>query len=333
VTRWRAGAKSKLLAVKLLAVSQITSSSQPSKRKQLFGPFGFFVGQSLRSDAPHFYRIIQELGTGKSANAYLALRTSSQNAGTFCVLKLLLDPLDEIRKRRFIRERDIIMALNHDSVVRYVDRGTFHNRRSKGRGLEHPFYVCDFYSKTLSASMIDRRLKITQKLSYAIQLSSAVAYLESCGLVHCDIKPDNIYVDGLKCVLADFGLCLKAGESSKFVDLPSLHCYRTPHIVKAMQTGAPVHQKSDVFQLGLVLCELFTGRNPCIEAENGATEVRLDEIPDVYGVLGSKIKQLVEKMLVPGDEDRPAASQLIDNWQTILFDAYPRMLALDKNVF
>jgi serine/threonine protein kinase len=84
--------------------------------------------------------------------------------------------------------------------------------------------------------------------------------LASRSIVHCDVKPDNIYVDGLKCVLADFGLSISIDSESKTLELPSLHRYRSPDIVEFIRNGTPLSSKSDVFQLGLVLAELFTGK-------------------------------------------------------------------------
>ena len=221
-------------------------------------------------------------------------------------------------------------GLSHDSVMRYLDAGTFASVRAAAT---HPFYVCDFYSRTLTSIIHDTRITLTNKVTYAIQLCSALSYLDSKGLVHCDIKPDNIYVDGIRCVLADFGLCRNAGDGASSSELPSLHKYRTPDIVSAIQNKVPLTTKSDVFQLGLVLAELFTGENPCEGCPSGNDDVVLREVKPVYGILGNSVHTLISRMLTIDASQRPDAGALIDQWQGLLFNAYGRMLTFERNVF
>jgi len=93
--------------------------------------------------------------------------------------------------------------------------------------------------------------------------------------------------------------------------------YRTPDLVSYARQEADLTAKSDVFQLGLVICELFTCRNPCKRSRNLLDNVDLESILDVPGVHGPRIKLLIEEMLIPEFNRRPNAGDLIDPWEGV----------------
>lgn len=292
----------------------------PSNKKMFLN-----LSQSIKSNTSNYYRTIQILGIGKSATAFLSLKTTSSDRGTFKVVKALQHPDDEVKLARFQREIDVLKDLEHTSIIGLHDTGIFKN---------HPFYVCDFYSSTLDFVIRSDQAKLAQKLSYAMQMCSAVAHLKSRGVVHCDIKPDNIYINGWKCALADFGLSLRVGDGLDSTILPSLHKYRSPDIVKAINDNKQVlTSKSDVFQLGLVLAELFSGKNPCQPATTGNLDVVLDPIPKIYGKFGTNISEILTDMLRLDASLRPDAESLIDKWQNILFKTYEYLIKFEKNVY
>lgn len=286
------------------------------------------TGQSILSSNGDYYKVIQLLGEGKSATAYLALRTGVKDKGTFHVVKLMQHPEATAKLKSFNREKAVINKFDHSSIIRVTDNGEF-----EANGSKYPFYICDFYSNTLSALLKQSSLKLTRKISYAIQLCSALSHLDSCSIVHCDVKPDNIYVEGLKCVLADFGLSLDVGARIENSALPSLHRYRSPDIVESIRNGTALTTKSDVFQAGLVLAELFTGNNPCVLAKSGSEKVHINYLPKVHGRYGNNIAEILNSMLQEDPAKRPPAEELIEKWKVVLFKAYEYMLKVERNVY
>lgn len=291
-------------------------------------PLRWSTGQSILSTQGEYYKIVQLLGEGKSATAYLSLRTGVKEKGTFHVVKLMQHPEDPAKLENFSREKELIKKLDHCSVIPITDDGEYECAEKN-----YPFYICDFYSSTLASHIKQSSLKLARKISYAIQLCSALSYLASRSIVHCDIKPDNIYVDGLKCVLADFGLAKSINDHSERLDAPSLHRYRSPDIVDFINNKTPLSSKSDVFQLGLVLTELFTGKNPCSLAESGSDEVKIEDVPKVHGRFGKNIDAILISMLTIDPNNRPSPDALIEKWQTVLFKAYKYMLKVEKDVY
>lgn len=284
--------------------------------------------QSIESTNKNYYRVVQLLGEGKSASAYLALKTGSNDRGTFHVVKLMQHPSDQSKLASFNSEKNLITRFNHESIIRIHDEGFFNANNES-----YPYYICDFYSNTLESLIKNSSLRLTRKLSYAIQLCSALEHLSNHSIVHCDVKPGNIYGDGLKCVLADFGLSLDTNTPISKGSLPSLHRYRSPDIVDAQRNGTALTPKSDVFQLGLVLTELFTGQNPCVQAKDGSEKVHINYLPDVYGRHGREIKSILSEMLIEDPVQRPTAGALIDKWQGILFKAYIYLVKIEKNIY
>lgn len=289
-------------------------------------PLALDFQQSVKSRQSNFYKIIQSIGSGKNASTHLALQTSKDNNGTVRVLKILNDPADATGLRKFNSEIATLAQLDHNSIMKISDTGVFETSRHK-----FPFYVCDYYNETLASVISKRRASLFEKAGYAIQLCSALAYLASRNLIHYDIKPDNIFVDGIKCILGDFGL---AAEKSSQCDysLPSLHKYRSPDIVKAMRGDCNVSAKSDVFLLGLTLAELFTGKNICKESEVGNSEVELCADIRISGKHGLNISNIIMQMLDFNPDARPSAKECINKWEYVLFEVGGDLLQFDGRI-
>ena len=286
------------------------------------------IGKTIASDSENYYRIIQLLGEGKNATAYLALKTGKSERGTFHVVKVMLHPKDKNKLAAFEKEKDVLTKLNHSSIINIHDQGKYLANRTT-----YPFYMCNYYATTLEQLIRSSTLKLNHKLSYAIQLSSALEYLASNSILHCDVKPGNIYVSGSACVLADFGLSQEVDTEFNVENLPSLHRYRSPDIVNSISQQTPICPKSDVFLLGLTLTELFTGQNPCKQATIGTDNVEISELPNPYGIFGTEIGKILGDMLITDSRHRPTAGELIDRWQGVLFKAFEYILKVEKNVY
>ena len=151
---------------------------------------------------------------------------------------------------------------------------------------------------------------MVEKLSYMMQLLSALEYLAGLPtpVIHRDIKPQNVFVKGGACVLGDFGLMkrLAAIDDESREDIfkrsvgPGMpFSYRTPDQVAYARNEAELTVASDVFQLGLVAAELFTGRNPEKRAahDDFLSDVELEPLRFVPGSSGGIIAGLIRRML------------------------------------
>ena len=284
---------------------------------------GIGVDNNIRSRSSTNYRVLQALGAGGNSTVYLVLATDKDYKGVLFALKVFTRVSNSERKEKFLQETEFLRNdCRHPAIMRIYDEGEYVPDKDETKA--YPFVVAEYLPRTL-ADASTSPLSNAELLSCSLQLLSALAYLESRNppVIHRDIKPKNIFVKGRSYVLGDFGLmkfATDATERDREYYVESTHgmpfYYRTPDLVEYAKLGpkAPLTTKSDVFQLGLVLAELFTGKNPERKASSRTDPVLLDEIGQVPGARGSDIRELINHMLEADADKRPKAADLMDGW-------------------
>lgn len=304
----------------------------------------FDIGRSVKASSGTWYKNHQILGVGGNAVTYLVVATAGPHKGVPFALKIFRRLSRRERREAFLAEVEFLEGCNHPAVMRTFDRGTLKFTFAGEEG-EYPFVVAEYLPVTLYNLMRAGSASIVEKASYAIQLLSALSYLEGLdpAVVHRDIKPQNIFVKGHSCVLGDFGL-MKLVDQPDDEDREILKesvgpgmpfFYRTPDLVKYARQEGSISTKSDVFQLGLVLTELFTGRNPARRpAENDMlSPVELEDIRGIPGDLSGGIYALLRKMLIVDETERPSTSELMDGWMGLFNEASERTAAINGKIF
>lgn len=163
---------------------------------------------------------------------------------------------------RFQREAKTLAQLDHPNIIKVLDFG-MHGQF---------FYISFEYfeSRNLRDIIKAGNLSETQKKVVLVQLFRGLAYAHDHHVVHRDIKPENILLDGNNVLkIADFGLALIHGEAAltqqtSIVGTPS---YMSPEQIR----GEKLTVQSDLFSAGVVAYELFTGVNPFLGHDVGAT--------------------------------------------------------------
>ncbi|HVU86790.1 MAG TPA: protein kinase [Pirellulales bacterium] len=270
---------------------------------------------ALESATGHLYRNIQHIGGGGTAETHVVLATNGPNRGLLFTAKIFSRLSKPEWRNSFLNEHAFLSKCDHPAILRVYDQGIHLG--------EAPFIVTECLSDTLAKSR--RALRRIEQLSLATQLLSALAYLDNHEprVVHRDIKPTNIFFKGESWVLGDFGLLKQlplADDRDRELLKESLgpgmpQNYRTPDLVEYLRGGAPPTPKSDVFQLGLVLAEVFTGKNPHKPATTFESEVGLDPLAPITEAHGAPIAELLNRMLSIRPEDRPSAADVLPQWQ------------------
>jgi len=296
---------------------------------------GLDVGQSIKSKDGNWYKCIQHLGTGGNAVTFLVLSTSGLNNGSLFALKIFQRVSDQDRLKKFYAEIDFLEQCDHPSIMRVYDSGEF-----LANTLSHPFVVMEYLPNQLHAVMRRDELDITAKVSLATQLISALAYLDQLNpkIIHRDIKPQNIFIKGKTCVLGDFGLMKVCSDQSidaetdrndmkSYMGFPFY--YRTPDLISYTKGEIDLTTSSDIFQLGLVLSELFTRRNPCIAPKNKLDPVTIERVGSIPGELGGLIFSALKGMLEMDYRRRDSVGSLLDKWNGVFEVAVQKAHALN----
>ena len=213
------------------------------------------------------YRILEKLGAGGMGEVYLA---EDMKLGRKVALKILGEEYTTNRDRlnRFEQEACAASALNHPNILTIYEVG-----HDNGRHFIATEYID---GSTLRRSLGRSAMEPHEILDVAVQVASALEEAHTAGIVHRDIKPDNIMVrrNGYVKVL-DFGLA-KLTESSTdrsqsdgeastrvLVHTDAGVVMGTSHYMSPEQTrGKPVDARSDIWSLGVVMFEMVAGRTP-----------------------------------------------------------------------
>ncbi len=250
------------------------------------------------------YEIIKEIGKGGMANVYLALDTYLNREVAIKVLKgdMANDP---VSLERFKREANASTKLSHPNAVDVYDVGD--------DGHMH-YIVMEYVKGHTLKELIKRRGALPAKEAVWImkQLSSALLEAHKNGIIHRDIKSQNVLIkDDGTVKLADFGIAVIHNAmqiTSKGNVLGSVH-YLAPELAK----GGSASMQSDIYSLGIVFYELLTGDVP-YKAETpvqvALAHVR-NNVPYVRK-FNPEIPQAVENIVI-----KATARSLKDRYQNV----------------
>ena len=200
------------------------------------------------------YEILELIGAGGMANVYKAL---CHRLNRYDAVKIMRDDTaaDECFRKRFRTESQAVAMLSHPNIVSVYD--VSHNENIE-------YIVMELVDGiTLKQYMKEHGVLPTDEvLNFSIQIAKALAHAHSKGIIHRDIKPQNVMLlkDGLIKV-ADFGIAALQNdiEESTNETVGSVH-----YIAPEQARGAAADARSDIYSLGIVMYEMMTGRLPYV---------------------------------------------------------------------
>lgn len=243
------------------------------------------------------YRIVGLLGKGGMGEVYKAEDLKLQQ---IVALKFLPDAiaLDSGMLARFHNEVRIARQVSHPAVCRVYDIG-----EEEGR----PFLSMEFIDGEDLATLLRRigRLPGDKAIELARQMCAGLAAAHDNGVLHRDFKPANVMIDGRgRARITDFGLAVVSADLHGDDVLAGTPAYMAPEQL----TGKQATQRSDIYALGLVLYELFTGKR-VFEAKS-LNELRLLHEQSTPATPSSYVKDmdpLVERVILRCLEKEPHA--------------------------
>jgi len=260
------------------------------------GPGGRCVGNS--------YILVCPVGRGATGTVWRGIERTS---GEQVAVKLLHEGLLRHPKvvTRFVQERTILMLVRHEHIVRVRDLfsagGTL--------GLVMDFVTGGSLRERLRADGPQPAAEAARLLA---QVAAALAEAHGLGVVHRDVKPDNILLQAvggrLDVRLTDFGI-------ARVIDAPALTTsqaiigtpyYMAPEVIN----GGAAGPAADVYALGVVLYELLSGRTPYAGEAIAVLQGHLDDPPGRPDGLPDRIWSVVESCLGKDPARRPTATDL-----------------------
>ena len=198
------------------------------------------------------YEILERIGTGGMAVVYKA---KCHRLNRLVAIKILKADLaqDEDFRRRFNAESQAVAQLSHPNIVSVYD---------VSRGGDTEYIVMELIDGITLKQYMERRGRLNwrESLHFITQIMKGLSHAHSRGIVHRDIKPQNIMVlrDG-SVKVADFGIACLANSANTLTQeaLGSVH-YMSPEQAK----GDRIDARSDIYSAGVVLYEMLTGRLP-----------------------------------------------------------------------
>jgi serine/threonine-protein kinase len=216
------------------------------------------------------YRIIRLLGSGGMGSVWLAERDDDEYRKQVAVkiIKSGLDTKDILQ--RFRQERQVQANLEHPNIARLLDGGATDDGR--------PYLVMEYVDgRPILEHCKERGLSIPDRLALFRKVCSAVQYAHQNLVVHRDLKPGNILVgsDG-EPKLLDFGIAKvrspDAGAREAELTSTNLRPMTVKYASPEQVRGEPVTTATDVYSLGVILCELLAGRGPYEVAGDSLSE-------------------------------------------------------------
>lgn len=244
------------------------------------------------------YEIIDEIGRGGMAVVY---RIMDHTLHKQAALKMLKDTLerDESYLKRFIREAQAAAKLTHPNIVDVYDV-------DQDQG--HWFIVMELIDGVTLKQYIQNKVRLssTECISISMQAADALSTAHKAGIIHRDIKPDNIIITREGNVkISDFGIARMQTSDTMTIDACGSVYYSSPEQVR----GGYSDQRTDIYSLGVTMYEMCTGRLPFVG--NSVVEIAMHHmegkvIPpqDMYADIPLHLNAIILKAMSRRMDDR-----------------------------
>ncbi len=263
--------------------------------------------ERLNSALEGRYSVLRELGRGGMATVYLAKDVRHDRD---VAIKVLLPDLSAtIGTDRFEREIKVAAKLQHPHILGLFDSG-------QANGLL--FYVMPFVQGESLGDRIEREgpLPIDEALVIALEVADALGYAHQQGVIHRDIKPDNIMLSGGHALVTDFGIARAVTDAVGTSKLTQTGAsIGTPVYMSPEQSGgADVGPPADIYSLACVLYEMLAGEPPFTGKSSMVIMARhaMEQVPSIR-IVRASVPEEVEAAIFAGmakmAADRPKSAK------------------------
>jgi len=257
----------------------------------------------LHNELSGEFELEDELGRGGMGTVFLARDLARDRRVAIKVIHPEL--VAGTGLKRFQREIQITSRLEHPHIVPLLDSGM-------AGGLA--YFIAPFVEGESLRQLIRRRgrLEVDEAVRLAGQVAEALEYAHGEGVVHRDIKPENIIISQGQAIVTDFGIARSMSDADQTtltavgVVMGSLYYISPEQLVGSRDVDA----RADIYSLGCVLYEMFTGRPPFLGEREAIIKQHMFERPEpLPGSVPATLRETVMKSLQkrPGERQESAA--------------------------
>jgi serine/threonine protein kinase len=259
------------------------------------------------------YEIEREIGQGAFATVYLARDLRHDRPVAFKVLNA--DPSSENSDLRFLREIRLLARLQHPNILPLIDSGQAESML---------YYVMPYVSGESLRERInrERQMPLDAAVSITREAADGLACAHGQGIVHRDVKPENILLSAGHPIIADFGVAHAIDVAGvrhltrSGVGTPGTPAYMSP---EQLTNDKDIDLRSDIYSLGCVLYEMVTGGPPFV-GKNGIAK-RFTGSPPLASAqrrnLPPKLDEIISKALAREPADRYSTA---DEFSSVLIE-------------
>ena len=260
-------------------------------------------GEMVGDLAMDRFRLVERVGAGGMGTVYRALDERLQR-------EVAIKEIDGTDAERVLREAKAVARLNHPSIATLYEFG------SEGR---HALLVSELAKGEPLDVLSEEGAMTDREVAWVgADVCAALAHAHSRGVVHRDVKPQNVMVDLAamppRAKLMDFGIASIVGESR--LTAPGEVLGTLAYMAPEQAEGLGAAEASDVYSLALTLYECWAGRNPVATGTPAATARRIgSQLPTLARYrpdLPEELVAVIDDALTPDPELRPAVGELAD---------------------
>ncbi len=247
------------------------------------------------------YELEELVGTGGMSSVF---RAHDRLLERKVALKVLHEQYtrDEDYVERFRREARSVASLSHPNIVTVIDRGEHGGRQ---------YIVFEYVAGENLKHRIDREgaLPVGEAVDLALQIGRALQFAHQNGLVHRDVKPQNVLLNGDgRAKVTDFGIA-RSLDMQRGMTQTGTVLGTSDYIAPEQAQGSRVDERTDVYSLGIVLYELLTGETP-FSGENFVAVAMQHinnpppNIQDIRGDVPPRLAYAIDRALAKDARDR-----------------------------
>ena len=254
-----------------------------------------FIGQTFEGR----YTIVNVIGTGGMATVYGAY---DQVTGRSVAIKMMQKKLEHNTRqiKLFVNESTALSLLSHPNIVQVYNTVITNSTK---------YIIMEYVEGITLKKHIDHRGALPERevLYYATQILSALDYIHSKGIVHCDIKPQNIILlQNGSIKVADFGIARLDAMLDRSKERSDMALGTVYYVSPEQAQGKAPRAESDIYSLGVMLYEAMTNRLPFYNDDaNEVAKMQINKEPTPPSVYRHDISVGLEQIILRAMEKNP----------------------------